>query len=62
MSAHTAPPPQYFMPVPVSETPMSMTVMPDTMGGKAFLSWRGGMKLRTIARNAHTITVPSILP
>ena len=33
ISLHTAPPPQYFMPVPVRPMPMHMTATPVTRGG-----------------------------
>ena len=29
-------PPQYFIPVPVKATPINVTVMADTTGGKIF--------------------------
>ena len=36
ISAHTTPPPQYFIPVPVKATPIKVTVMAVTKGGKIF--------------------------
>ena len=46
MSAHTAPPPQYFIPVPVKATPIKMTVIEVTTGGKIPFKMRRGKKAK----------------
>lgn len=46
----------------MSETPMSMTVGPVTIGGKSFLSVFGGMKESAISRRAQVAAVPMIAP
>jgi hypothetical protein len=61
-SAHTVPPPQYFMPVPVRPMPMHMTATPVTRGGNILLSRFLGTKERKISRKEQIMTVPSILP
>ena len=61
MSAHTTPPPQYLIPVPVKEMPIKMTVMDEMRGGNRRMRTRTGSKERHISSMPHTILVPSIL-
>ena len=61
MSAHTAPPPQYFMPVPVRPAPEEHHR--DAGNERERLrSASLGMNARKISTKQHTMTVPSIFP
>ena len=56
------PPAQFWKPVRMSFTPMSMTVGPVTSGGKIFLSSRGEVKDMAISRSAQQAPVPRMAP
>lgn len=48
-------------PVPVKATPISITVMDDTNGGKRVVMNLTGSSDRNTSKRQHTILVPSIL-
>lgn len=55
------PPAQFLKPLPMSFTPISMTVGPVTIGGKIRWRMRGGTNERPISRRAQRHDVPNKL-
>ena len=53
--------PQYFIPVPVRATPISITVVAVTMGGNTFFKILGDRIERRISRRPQRAAVPNIL-
>mmetsp|Transcript_17094 Transcript_17094/g.35874 ORF Transcript_17094/g.35874 Transcript_17094/m.35874 type:complete len:91 (+) Transcript_17094:1065-1337(+) len=62
ISPQTTPPPQYFIPVPVSATPINVTVTAQTTGGNMRLMNLPGTSEKHNSKMAQTMLVPSILP